>query len=144
MVANMQNYLGPGGPGRTGGIGGTGGPVVLSLWMRIFSITFISVSFLWNQIVWMWIQIEWNLNVDDYPAENSNSNNRLTTTNSSVLVTPVLKKDLWQKSLDIGEYIGTSSWTTTWVNSFSIVQKFDCKAVNLNCTADSKSPNYIH
>ena len=67
-----------------------------------------------------------------------------TTTNSSVVVAAGLKKGLSEATHLLGEYSRTSSLTTTRVNPFSIVEKFDCKAVNLNCNADIKSANYFH
>ena len=66
-----------------------------------------------------------------------------TTTNSSVVVAAGLNKRSVRSHL-LGEYSRTSSLTTTRVNPFSIVEKFDCKAVNLNCNANIKSANYFH
>lgn len=75
------------------------------------------------------LNITFSLNGDDYPTENSNNNN-----NNKLVGSCCCRS----------EYSRTSSLTTTRVNPFSIVEKFDCKAVNLNCNANIKSANYFH
>lgn len=87
------------------------------------------------------LNITFSLNGDDYPTENSNNNN-----NNNKLVGSCCcrSEERSVRSHLLGEYSRTSSLTTTRVNPFSIVEKFDCKAVNLNCNADIKSANYFH
>ena len=86
------------------------------------------------------LNIKFSLNGDDYPTEISNNNNN----NKLVGTCWCRSEERSVRSHLLGNYSRTSSLTTTRVNPFSIVEKFDCKAVNLNCNADIKSENYFH
>ena len=74
------------------------------------------------------LNITFSLNGDDYPTENSNNNNN-NNNNKLVGTCCCRSEERSVRSHLLGEYSRTSSLTTTRVNPFSIVEKFDCKAM---------------